>query len=202
MMTSTATDIQLLQALRAGDSGAVNTVYDLYYDQLTYFVIHIMHDREAAGDIAVETFISLIKTQPEFSTVEKLKSWLFTTAYHKSLNLIRQNRRRNAALKQLQTEEIQKPGEEAYDQALIRSEAIKIIYREIEKLPPQIRQVIKLSFVEGKSVKEIAGELGTAVQTVQNQKTRGLQLLKAALSDNSSIPAAVVWMGLQLLYSN
>jgi RNA polymerase sigma-70 factor (family 1) len=188
-------DQQLLERVVSGDPQAYHVLYDRFYDQLVYFVHSIIHDRAAAEDIAVDTFISLMTAKPVFPALDKLKSWLFTTAHRRCLNLIRDDKRHRAAHMELGA--LEPAGEEAHDLALIKSEAVKILQQQIEQLSPQIRQVIRLSFLEGKSVKEIAAQLGTAVQTTQNQKNRGLQLLRHALLNNESLRAVVALTILQ-----
>ncbi|MNR35643.1 RNA polymerase sigma factor [compost metagenome] len=65
---------------------------------------------------------------------------------------------------------------------MIRTEVWAEIYREINKLPVQCSKVISLSFVEGLKNDEIAQELDISIQTVKNQKSMGVKLLKQKLS--------------------
>ncbi len=51
----------------------------------------------------------------------------------------------------------------------------------VDTLPEQCRKVIKMTFEEGKKPKEIALALGITISTVNNQKMRGLNLLKDRL---------------------
>jgi RNA polymerase sigma-70 factor (ECF subfamily) len=76
---------------------------------------------------------------------------------------------------------------------------MQALYAAIEKLPPQCRTVIRCSFVEGKSVREIADEMQLAYQTVQNQKQRGIKLLRWTLLQHSQLSPVVVLLCLSLL---
>jgi RNA polymerase sigma-70 factor (ECF subfamily) len=64
---------------------------------------------------------------------------------------------------------------------IIRAETINEIVNRIELLPTQCRQVFKKFFVEGKDYTTIAEEMKLSVNTVRNQKRRGLILLRGGL---------------------
>ena len=52
----------------------------------------------------------------------------------------------------------------------------------MDNLPEKCREVIRLTFIEGFTAKEIAERLSVTVSTVNNQKMRGINLLKDRLS--------------------
>ncbi len=64
---------------------------------------------------------------------------------------------------------------------LIVSETYRELYAAIEALPDQCRRVISLSYLEGKSGKEVADELQIDHITVRTQKHRGVMLLRKRL---------------------
>ncbi len=111
---------------------------------------------------------------------------------------------RNACLDHVRTEQRhhkshedirqQAEWQENADLALIRSEALQAIHDEIENLPAQCRQIVKLIYIEGYSVKEAAQILDLAEQTVQNQKNRGVKMLKKAMVRNPLLSSGVVWL--------
>ncbi len=61
---------------------------------------------------------------------------------------------------------------------MIRTEILKDLYAELQKLPPECRKVMELVFVEGWDSKKIAEHLDITVSTVKNQKSRGIHLLR------------------------
>ncbi|WP_285008376.1 sigma-70 family RNA polymerase sigma factor [Pedobacter faecalis] len=75
--------------------------------------------------------------------------------------------------------------ESAGDTALydvIQSEVLDLVNQEIEELPEKMRVVFKMLYVDDKSTAEIAEELGLSVQTVRNQKTKAIELIRNALA--------------------
>jgi RNA polymerase sigma-70 factor (ECF subfamily) len=79
-----------------------------------------------------------------------------------------------------------------FDLAEIKSEVLQYVYAEIEKLPEKCREVFKLSYLEGMKLSEVAQHLNISEQTVANQKTKALKMLRLALSDKQ-------WMVLIML---
>ncbi|MDR0431132.1 MAG: RNA polymerase sigma-70 factor [Tannerellaceae bacterium] len=58
-----------------------------------------------------------------------------------------------------------------------------IIHKCVEQLPPQSRQIFKMSRYENKSYSEIAAELNISIRTVENHIFRSLKILKKELGD-------------------
>ena len=64
---------------------------------------------------------------------------------------------------------------------IIRAEFYGELYRAINTLPPECRKIFTMLYLEGKTVRETAEELGLALTTVKTQKVRGLAALKKKL---------------------
>lgn len=64
---------------------------------------------------------------------------------------------------------------------MIASKVLQVIYTEVENLPAQCKQAFKSIFIEGKNTATIAAEMGISTQTVLNQKSKALQLLRLRL---------------------
>src|SRR5262249_23092151 len=57
------------------------------------------------------------------------------------------------------------------------------LFRMVEQLPADQRRVIGLRFAEGKSIREIAKEIGRSEGAVKQLQFRGLETLRAELSE-------------------
>lgn len=188
-----------IKGLFEGKVSAFEHVYNLYFRQLYYFASKIVQDAEAAKDLTVDTFVKVLKTPRQFNSQEHLKRFLFTILRNACLDYRKSQDRHKKSHEEIRyLSEIK----EDIELAFIKSEAIKAIYQEIEQLPPQCRQIIKLIFIEGQTVHEIAGRLNIAEQTVQNQKNRGVKLLKSALVRNRLLSLAIIRMCYELIEKN
>ncbi len=84
----------------------------------------------------------------------------------------------------------------------IASEILQAIYAEIENLPTQCREVVRLAILEGKTNDEIAEAMNIAYKSVQNNKTRGMQMLRTALLKNPHLGAVLLFGYEWLLIAN
>ena len=73
--------------------------------------------------------------------------------------------------------------EEFLEEALIKSETIRILYNATESLPEQTRKIISLS-LDGFKNSEIGKELNISENTVHTLKKSGYKKLRALLKDH------------------
>ncbi|WP_321369775.1 RNA polymerase sigma factor [uncultured Draconibacterium sp.] len=125
-----------------------NLAVDNYSDRLYRFVLKSIKDVHMAEDIVQDSFEKLWKNYDNVDGA-KVKSYLFTTAYHTMIDRIRKEKR--SAL----TEDLSLP-EEGHESNY--SDLSEILNEAINKLPEIQRMVVLLRDYEGYNYKEI-GEL-------------------------------------------
>jgi RNA polymerase sigma factor (sigma-70 family) len=191
-------DTELLSSFRSGHPLAVQEIYKRYRQQLCFFVERVTGDTIITEDIVAEAFITSFTKKEDFADLSKLKAFLFISTGNAAKNYVKSRQRRGAIHEQLKKESSAFAGEDV-EIAFLRSEAIAVIREEIEKLPEPIRKVISQSFIEGKSIDEIAENLSIAYKTVQNQKTKGVKLLRSAVLRNNLLTAQILSLALTIL---
>jgi RNA polymerase sigma-70 factor (ECF subfamily) len=125
-----------------------NRCVDHYADGIFRFILKNFRDEEKSRDIVQESFIRLWERVSEVS-IEKAKSYLFTTAYHAMIDAIRKEKfweEFPTSLHHGQTEEIG------------FSDVKEVLDRALRLLPEIQRTVILLRDYEGYSYQEI-GEI-------------------------------------------
>ena len=65
---------------------------------------------------------------------------------------------------------------------MVRAELEAQIFEEIQKLPPQCRNIFQMNRFEGRKNKDIAAELGISVRTVETQISKALKILRQNLA--------------------
>jgi RNA polymerase sigma-70 factor (family 1) len=153
-----------------------------YYAPLCFFAERIVGDNSDAEDIVEEAFFKLWHRNNQFENEQHLKAFLYRSVKNACLDFLKLNVRRERRHSFFSEE--QGLSEESYLNEIIRTEVIREIYEAIESLPPQCGKIIKMSFVDGKTNQEIADDLNLSMQTVKNQKGRGLALLKSMVSND------------------
>jgi len=125
-----------------------NTSVDLYSDRLYRFVLKSIKDMHKAEDIVQDSFEKLWKNVENVSS-EKVKSYLFTTAYHTMIDRIRKEKR-SAFSEDLNLTE--QSHENNY------SDLGEVLKEAVNQLPEIQRMVLLLRDYEGYSYNEI-GEM-------------------------------------------
>lgn len=122
-----------------------NKCVDTYADGVFRFILKNIRDKHDAEDIVQDSFEKLWRKHDDLAA-EKAKSYLFTTAYHTMIDLIRKRK------PQRDIEEVQhitEGGTNAY------SDIKEVLNEALEKLSEIQRSVILLRDYEGYSYEEI-----------------------------------------------
>ncbi len=170
---------ELLQLLEHGDRDAFSYIFREYYAALCVFAEKLTGAPEHVEDIVEDVFMKIWARQQHFQDLRHLKDFLYKSTRNACFDLIRRlehSRERQALFLQSQ-----KQWEAGADLDLVRMEVYRHIYRAISQLPEQCGKIIRMGYIEGKPNDEIASELGLSIQTVKNQKSRGIALLKLRL---------------------
>lgn len=167
---------------KSGNVTAFDQIFNQFYNPLCYFGNRILQDKFATEDLVQDIFVKLWHKNEDFNSLESIKSFLYVSVRNACLNYLEK-----AKVKTKHADYMMAQGqatEETILHSIIEAEILREIFDTVDTLPEQCRKVIRMTFEEGKKPKEIADELGITVSTVNNQKMRGLGLLKKRLSDD------------------
>ncbi|HAH25345.1 MAG TPA: RNA polymerase sigma factor [Prolixibacteraceae bacterium] len=127
------------------NSKEYNLSVDLYSDNVYRFILKNIRDEDRAHDIVQDSFEKLWRNLDHVNS-EKVKSYLFTTAYHTMIDAIRKESRQTVI------EDYNVP-EETHDEQY--SDLAEVLNEAVKRLPDIQRTVILLRDYEGYSYKEI-----------------------------------------------
>lgn len=145
-----------------------NSSVDLYSDNIYRFVLKNIRDNDKAKDIVQDTYEKLwIKV--ETVQYEKVRSYLFTTAYHTMIDLIRREKKQG---------DFNTVKPDHYSHSEQYSDLNEVLHAAINKLPDAQRSVIMLRDYEGYSYEEIAEITGLNESQVKVYIYRGRMFLK------------------------
>lgn len=83
------TDDELVLLFKSGSGEAFEELVYRYKNSLYQYIMAMVQDEGAAGDLFQEVFISFFKHADKYQPRGKFKSWLFLTARNKVLNFFR-----------------------------------------------------------------------------------------------------------------
>jgi RNA polymerase sigma factor (sigma-70 family) len=146
-----------------------NRSVEEYADAVYRFIRGNLRDSERANDIVQDSFEKLWRnvTSIEYQAV---KSWLFSTAYHNMIDIIRKEKR-------MTTMEPEHEREMVFESSY--SDLNQILHEALERLPEQQKTSVLLRDYEGYSYKEIGEITGTSEAQVKINIYRGRLALKS-----------------------
>lgn len=125
-----------------------NKSVDLFSDSIFRFILKNIRDREKSQDIVQDTYEKLWKNHKDVSA-EKVKSYLFSTAYHTLLDMTRRDK------KQGRWEEAEIQSHVCHNSY---SDLNEILHNALAQLPETQKMVVMMRDYEGYSYTEI-GEI-------------------------------------------
>ena len=169
-----AKDRLLVEAAQK-DPSRFAELYELNFERVYVFISHRVGDRSSAEDLTSEVFHKALANLSNFDWRGiPFAAWLFRIA----ANVIADQWRRGSK------EIVQDPPEASMDMDFEEIEHRARLFRLVDRLPGDQRRVIGMRFAEGKSIREIATEMGRSEGAVMQLQFRGLQMLRAELSGN------------------
>ena len=154
-----------------------NQSVDDFSDGIFRFILKNIKDHEKAKDVVQDTYEKLWVRVTEVSH-EKVKSYLFTTAYHTMIDLIRKDNRKEDF-------DIARHDRQMSDQGYTGlSEILEVA---VSRLPNDQRSVILLRDYEGYSYEDIASITGLSESQVKVYIFRGRMFLKNFLGSIEAV---------------
>ncbi|MHA4806818.1 RNA polymerase sigma-70 factor [Flavitalea flava] len=170
---------ELILRFRGGDPEAFTLIYQKFYSRMYHFARRYVMDRQDAEDITADTFVKLWRQKATFPTEDAISAFLHVTTRNACFDFLRHTRVKTAKHQEL-LQLLEESKEAGFGLEEIREQLMKMIYAKVETFPQKIKEIFYLSYVEGLKPAEIAEQLNLSVQTVSNQKSSALKLLKLA----------------------
>ncbi|MBU1672681.1 MAG: sigma-70 family RNA polymerase sigma factor [Actinobacteria bacterium] len=174
-MPRTEALVELAERARLYEPEAFGEMFDLYYEKLRRYMYYHTGDLDASEDLASDVLTTAMEKIEGFDDRGgTLGAWLFGIAR----NLLA--RRREAASKSSQVELDEAsavPVEQTPEDLVLEADSHESLYEALSRLPDEQREVVLLRFLEGYSVKEVAGMIGRkpgAVRALQFRAVRAL----------------------------
>lgn len=171
-------DVSLLKALRLGDQLAFKTLYQKYSGPLYVHAYKKLGDREVVKDIIQEVFLSLWEKRETLIVQGCFSTYLFCAVRYKIIDVISA---KYTADKHRQFQSFLNMQSTPTDYLTRERVLAAIINKEVESLPPRMREVFQLSRSQHLSHQEIAQKLGISTQSVRSHIKNALRILRVNL---------------------
>ncbi len=183
MLLNKCTDNKLLNLFREGNQAAFDQIHARYAHQVYMYAFNILSKTQECEDIVQNVFVSLWNQKKEVE-IKSLKSYLFRAVKNQIFNYFRNNKISDTDLTRLTIIDISNSALENME----FKELEKIIQDCVQNLPNRCQHIFRLSRFEEKSHKEIAEDLDISRQTVKNQISKALKIIKGNLVEEKTFP--------------
>jgi len=165
-----------------------------HVDALWQTAFRMTGDRDAADDLTQETCLKAFRSFSRFKPGSNYRAWIFRILTNLCLDHLRREKRslflrpdgdmnvleRGATVRRDDEPEVQ----------VFRNEVRCAVFRAMNQLTPEIRLVVSLALLEGRTYQEVAEIVGCPVGTVRSRLSRGRRQLRQSLKGYT--PARVV----------
>ena len=169
-----------MTAITNRHQSALRELYQRYGKTLKSVVTRVVHEEAEADDVLQEIFLQIWKEAGNYSSkAGRPLGWVVTLARRRAIDRLR---RRQAYCRakdrfELQLEPPSCRSNSQMNDDLARSDLRRFLERQLRGLPEYQRQVIELSFFEGRSHREISHLTKTPLGTVKTRMELGLRKL-------------------------
>jgi RNA polymerase sigma factor (sigma-70 family) len=140
--------------------------------------------RDDAEDVLQRTFLEAWRHAGRYDPRKRFSGWLFTIAYRRAVDVLRQ-RRHQVIDPDLLSGVPGQDGRELVDR-LADAAAVRAA---VERLPEHERVVVILTYFEELSQREVADRLGVPIGTVKARASRGVRRLREMMRAGDETPA-------------
>lgn len=165
-------DEALIERANRGDAAAFEALYLRHRDWVVSLAYRFTADRDEALDVLQDAFAYLFRKFPGFQLTASLRSFLYPTVKHLSLDRVRRRR---------PTVDVDDLADELPLHEPTASGAEPGLTRALDEMPAAQREVVLLRFVDDMSLEQIAASVGVPLGTVKSRLHHAIRALRARL---------------------
>ena len=174
-------DRKLVKRLLAGDERAFAQFFDEHFSRLYRFALaRLPDDPEATREVVQSAMTKALSKMGSYRGESALFTWMCVICRHELVDWLRRNakHRENLVLTEdfpeirAVVESLGAPEGADPESRFQRLEAARLIQVALDALPPKYGDALEWKYIEGYSVKEIAGRLGLSHEAAQSLLAR------------------------------
>lgn len=182
-------ETEIIHKLKQGNETAFKELVENYRRMVVNTCFGLLHNTEDAEDVAQDVFIEVFRSVENFRADSKISTWLYRIAVNRSLNFIRDNKKRRwfqsfddvmkskkETLNQLNYQSSDDPESE-----MENSQRAILLHEAIDSLPENQRVAFTLNKYEDLAYREISDVMSLSVSSVESLIHRAKKNLQKKL---------------------
>jgi RNA polymerase sigma-70 factor (ECF subfamily) len=171
----------LLVAAGSGNEDAFRSLTQLSTPILRRISLSYCEDETSADDILQDALISIWRHASSFrSTHKRALPWLITITRSRAVDWLRKRTVRTRGLSSLRERQVDEEPSSPLE-SLLAAENEALLLASIASIDPKKRESVRLHYIEGFSVSDIAKVLGSPAPTIKSRIGRGIKEIRAAM---------------------
>jgi RNA polymerase sigma-70 factor (ECF subfamily) len=177
-------EVALVSRVASGDVGAFEALFRRYGPRLARFLARTTRGPQVVDEIVNDTMLVVWRKAATFNRSSRVSTWILGIASRRRLKALQ---RAQATEVPLDPEELPGAPEHDPEAQVIRQDMQRGLTRALADLPAEQREVVTLTYFEGRSYAEIAAIAGCPVNTVKTRMFHARRRLKALLAEGRRV---------------
>ena len=175
-------DAVLVLSCQKRDEPAFRELVNRWQPRLYYYVRRIVEDENAVWDVLQETWLAVYQKIRKLEDPRKFPAWLYKISHNKAVSLLR----REGKYVQMAEEQMADCFENNGTIGIAEEQA-ELAHKLLGKLKLAHREVLTLYFLEGFSIREMAGILEVSEGTVKSRLHYAKHKIREALKGANGV---------------
>jgi len=177
-------DTDLMQHVASGNEKAFEQLYYRYSAKMLSYVYHKVHNKIVAEEIVHDAFLKLWNSRQTLTITGNWSGYFFVMVKNQVLQYLRSLDNVDRFVDEIYAAGV--PDHSASTSFKDYQSLETTLAEKVQQLPEKCRIVYQLSRDHSLSTREIAGRLDISPQTVKNQISKALRLLRSRLQEVQS----------------
>ena len=156
----------------AGSQGAWKTLMDTFAKRIFNMAYQFCGSRQEAEDRTQEVFLKLHGALPKFDFGKNFTAWLLTLAKNHLIDEYRRTKWEKTQRDEFDDRVLAQPAHDGPETSLVEKETKALVWEGLNRLSADMRMVIILRDLQGKSYEEVAEILSLPLGTVKSRVNR------------------------------
>ncbi len=178
------TDSILIKKLIARDEQALFILYKTYHKPVFNFINKKLNNKQVAEELTQDIFLQVIESLRDFRYQCSLKTFLYTIARNKVIDYMRKKKIKRILFSALPSFVIEGLSSVVMDDEIEKKELERKIETTFEKLPHEYQIILRLKYMENRSVQHISEQL---VKTFKSTESLLFRARKAFIKTYSAL---------------
>ena len=177
-------EVALVSRVAEGDIRAFDDLFHCYAPRLIRFLGRTTRVPHLIDEIVNDTMLVVWRKAHTFNGCSKVSTWILGIASRRRLKALERIEHGSGAM---DVADIGSPPEAGPEAQRARQDVLRQCSAALDALPAEQRQVVILTYFEGRSYPEIARIVGCPVNTVKTRMFHARRRLRSLLSDRRSV---------------